>query len=173
MHGERPATHRVTESSMINGTADVIPWDNAQEQLANADGYWLATVSEDGRPHVMRILAVWASDALHFCTSPASRKGRNLGSGAPCVISTETDRYDLVLEGDAVRVTDEAELLVVADAYDAKYGWRVTVRGGAFQDAEGAPTAGPPPYYVYRLESRVAFGFGTGEDGFNPTRWSF
>jgi hypothetical protein len=32
----------------------------------------------------------------------------------------------------------------VAEAYAAKYEWPVTVRDGAF-DADGAPTAGPPP----------------------------
>jgi hypothetical protein len=50
--------------------------------------------------------------------------------------------------------------------------WHVTVRDGAFHDAEGAPTAGPPPYDVYEVRPTSVFGFGT--DGtFSPTRWQF
>ena len=67
-------------------------------------------------------------------------------------------------------MTAEKRLAHVAEAYDAKYGWRLTVRDGAFHDAEGAPTAGPPPYDVYELIPTTAYGFGT--DGtFAPTRW--
>ncbi len=46
------------------------------------------------------------------------------------------------------------------------------MRDGAFHDAEGAPTAGPPPYDVYEVTAETAYGFGT--DGtFAPTRWRF
>jgi hypothetical protein len=71
-----------------------------------------------------------------------------------------------------VKVRDESRLKRVADAYAATYGWRVTVRDGAFQDTEGAPTAGPPPYDVYELVPTMAFGFGIDET-FTPTRWRF
>jgi hypothetical protein len=48
----------------------------------------------------------------------------------------------------------------------------VTVREGAFHDAEGAPTAGPPRYDVYEVAPAIVFGFAT--DGtFGPTRWRF
>jgi hypothetical protein len=77
-----------------------------------------------------------------------------------------------VLEGEAARTTDEAGLRRVADAYASKYDWQVTVRDGAFHDAEGAPTAGPPPHDVYEVTPTSVFGFG--KDGtFSPTRWQF
>ena len=73
----------------------------------------------------------------------------------------------------AARLTDEAGLRRVAAIYAAK-GWHVTVRDGAFQDTEGAPTAGPPPYDVYVVTPTVAFGFGTGAENWDhPTRWRF
>jgi hypothetical protein len=50
--------------------------------------------------------------------------------------------------------------------------WQLTVRDGAFQNAEGVPTAGPQPYDVYRVTPRVVFGFGT-DEAFSPTRWRF
>jgi hypothetical protein len=53
-----------------------------------------------------------------------------------------TDTMDVVLEGTATRVTDEAAMQRVAQAYRAKYGWPVSVTGGAFDTPHGAPTAG-------------------------------
>ena len=55
---------------------------------------------------------------------------------------------DVVVEGVAARVDDDATLQRVAAAYDAKYGWPVTIVDGAFDAPYGAPTAGPPPYEV-------------------------
>ena len=47
----------------------------------------------------------------------------------------------------------------------------MTVRDGAFY-ADGAPTAGPPPYEVYEVTPATAFGFPTDET-FTATRWRF
>ncbi|HEV2894753.1 MAG TPA: pyridoxamine 5'-phosphate oxidase family protein, partial [Actinomycetota bacterium] len=69
------------------------------------------------------------------------------------------------------KVADEPTLRRVAEAYAAKYGWRVEVSEGAFH-ADGAPTAGPPPYEVYAVAPSTAFAFGT-DESFSPTRWSF
>jgi hypothetical protein len=46
------------------------------------------------------------------------------------------------------------------------------VRDGAFHDTEVAPTADPPPYDVYEVIPKTAFGFGT-DESFSPTRWDF
>ncbi len=35
-----------------------------------------STVRPDGRPHVTPLLAVWADDALHFCTGPGRAQGQ-------------------------------------------------------------------------------------------------
>jgi nitroimidazol reductase NimA-like FMN-containing flavoprotein (pyridoxamine 5'-phosphate oxidase superfamily) len=154
------------------GDSRATAWEEARRRLAEGDTYWLATVRPDGRPHLMPVLAVWAEGALHFCTGGATRKGKNLARNPHCVIAVGMDGLDVVLEGEAARTTDEAGLRRVADAYGSKYDWQVTVRDGAFHDAEGAPTAGPPPYDVYEVTPTSVFGFGT--DGtFSPTRWQF
>lgn len=119
----------------------------------------------------MPVLAVWVDGALHFCAGEASRKARNLARSPQCVIVTSSPALDLVVEGDAVKVSDEAKLQRVADGYASKYAWEVTVRHGAF-DAEDAPTAGPPPYEVYEVTPTTIFAFGT--DGtVGSTRWRF
>lgn len=101
-----------------------------------------------------------------------TRKAKNLARNSHCVITVEEEPLDLVVEGEAAKVRDAATLRRVADAYASTYGWHVTVRDGAFHDAGGAATAGPPPYDVYEVIPTIAFGFGTDET-FPPTRWRF
>jgi hypothetical protein len=86
----------------------------------------------------------------------------------------EQEPFDLVVEASASKVRDAATLERVAGAYASVYGWRVTVREGAFDGTEGAPTAGPPPYDVYELSPVKAFAFGIDAAmTFVPTRWRF
>ena len=147
------------------------PWAEARGRLADADSYWLATGRPDGLPHLVPVLAVWVDDALHFVASPSSRKAKNLARDAHCVITARRDALDLVVEGTAAKVSDEARLHRVAEVYASKYDWHVTMRDGAFY-ADGAPTAGPPPYEVYEVTPTMSFGFPTDET-FRPTRWRF
>jgi nitroimidazol reductase NimA-like FMN-containing flavoprotein (pyridoxamine 5'-phosphate oxidase superfamily) len=148
-------------------------WSEAREHLEGTSAtYWLATVSPDGRPHVRPILAVWVEGRLYFCASGRSRKARNLALDPRCAVTVEVEPIDLVVEGLARTVGDSEELRQVADAYASAYDWHVTVRDGAFNDTEGAPTAGPPPYDVYEVVSKTAFAFGT-DESFSPTRWDF
>jgi hypothetical protein len=97
----------------------------------------------------MPVLGVWVDGALCFSAGEASRKGKNLARDPRCVVTAGSRRaLDLVVEGEAAKVSDMVTLHRVAEAYASKYGWRVTVRDGAFY-ADGAPNAGPPPYAVY------------------------
>lgn len=147
-------------------------WDAARERMEQAATSWLATVRPDGAPHLRPVLAVWLEGVAYACTGPATRKGRDLARGARCAIATGWSDLDLVVEGDAVRVTDEARLRRVADAFRSRYGWPVEARDGALVGADGAPTAGPPPYHVYAVRPAVAYGFGTA-DTLGATRWRF
>jgi nitroimidazol reductase NimA-like FMN-containing flavoprotein (pyridoxamine 5'-phosphate oxidase superfamily) len=157
----------------INKT-QVISWETARTYLAESRYFWLATVREDGQPQIRPVLAVWVEGTLYSTTNPATRKGRNLIRSSRFSIATSTDDLDLIVEGKAIRVTDEAEVKRVAEAYAAKYEWIVEIRDGAFDAPYGAPTASAPPYYVYRLQPQVVFGLGTNET-FAPrsTRWRF
>lgn len=154
--------------------AAVIPWAEARDRLAASDFYWLATVAPDGHPHVRPVLAVWVDGALYSTTNPDTPKGRSLAAHPPCAVTTSTDGIDLVVEGVAARVLDDAALHRVAEAYRVKYDWPVTVRDGAFDAPYGAPSAGPPPYQPYAVTPTVVFGLGTNEN-FAPrsTRWRF
>jgi Pyridoxamine 5'-phosphate oxidase len=157
---------------MIPGAAPT-RWDWVGEHLRQSTAtYWLATVRHDGAPHVRPVLAVWVDGGLYVCMGPGTRKAGNLARDPRCVVTVEVEPLDLAVEGNAVMVRDEAVLARVAQAYDATYGWRVTVRNGAFDAAGGAPTAGPPPYHVYEVVPATAYGFGT-DERLVPTRWRF
>ncbi len=158
---------------MLTGEdVEPIPWAEARERLAGERFYWLATVHADGRPHVRPVLAVWVEGALYSSTNPTARKGRNLAADPRCSVTARTDDMDVVVEGTAARVTDQETLARVAEEYRSKYGWPVEVEDGAFDAPYGAPTAGPPPYVVYRIAPVQVFAFGT-DDALGPrtTRW--
>jgi nitroimidazol reductase NimA-like FMN-containing flavoprotein (pyridoxamine 5'-phosphate oxidase superfamily) len=149
-------------------------WATARGELRDAQLYWLSTVRPDGRPHVTPLLGVWLDGALYFCTGATERKARNLTQNPRCVLTTGRntldDGVDLVVEGEAVEVSDEAELRIVADAYESKYGPRVTAPEGTWFGLGDTIRGGNA--LVYRVAPSTAFGFGKG-NRFSQTRWSF
>ena len=152
---------------------DPIPWSRAVEQLEaeSTKNFWLATVRPDGRPHVAGVGALWVDGKLYIVSGPETRKSRNLAQNPACVISVSLPNLDLVIEGTAERVTDEATLQHVAAQYNAR-GWPARVRDGAFTAEYSAPSAGPPPWYLYVLTPVTAFGVGSAEPN-GATRWTF
>jgi nitroimidazol reductase NimA-like FMN-containing flavoprotein (pyridoxamine 5'-phosphate oxidase superfamily) len=157
------------------------PWVEADRALEEARTFWISTVRPDGRPHVTTLIAVWMDQALYFTTGPTERKGRNLAENPHCILTTGCnveEGMDIVVEGDAVRVTDDAKLQRIADAYETKYGsfWHFDVRDGAFhQDvssAPGQPEADEVEAWVYEVAPAKVLGFGKGEV-YSQTRWRF
>ena len=160
------------QSIATNQVATVTPWAEAEKQLVDVRHFWLATVRPDGRPHVMPLFAVWLDGTLYFTAGETTRKAKNLALNPHCVITAAGDGLDLIVEGEAVKVRDEATLRRVADGYAAKYGWQVTVRDGAYLAEYGAPSAGPPPYDLYGVRLKKVFGLSMKEP-FGASRWRF
>jgi hypothetical protein len=98
----------------------------------------------------------------YFTSGPGTRKSRNLARDARCVVSVATQPFDLVVEGTAERVIDPDELHAVADKCVAD-GWPASVDGDALTAEFSAPSAGPPPWYVYRFVPTTVFALGTAE----------
>ena len=163
-------TTEVDKRFSSEGAAPV-PWDDARQHLEAAEIFWLSTVRPDGRPHVTPLLAVWLDDALHFCTGEDERKRKNLAGNDRCILTTGCNRYgeglDVIVEGRAERITDDAMLQSLAAAWEAKYGsdWHFDVRHGAFV-SEGHEA------WVYRVTPETAFGYARGDKG-SQTRWRF
>jgi len=83
------------------------------------------------------------------------------------------------VEGDAVKVTGNAKVRWVADAFASTMQWPLEVRDGAVM-GPNAPTAGSPPYAVFELTPKTVVGLpgvaGMGEGqaaSFRATRWRF
>jgi hypothetical protein len=172
-----------TEQPLVEGQAGVTPWEVALERLehpAPGQNHWLATVRPDGRPHLMPIIAFWIDGAFHFLAGEGTRKGQNLAADGRCVIGTGNltmPSLDLVVEGHAKPITDVATVARLAKEFDGE-GWPLEARGSEIYGPHG-PTAGPPPYAIYRLEPTKVFGlpgmFGMfeSEEHHKATRWTF
>ena len=123
----------------------------------NAWTTWLATLNEDGSPHVTPVGAMWLDGTFWFQTGTGTRKSRNVARDRRCSVAVSIDGADVVLEGDAVRVTESDALARIAKAW-ADNGWPAEpdASGAGITAPFNAPLQGPPPWNVYRIEPRSA-----------------
>src|SRR5438270_11589658 len=110
--------------------------------------FWLSTIDADGRPHMTAVGAFWV-DGRYY----------------------SVHGYDVALEGRASRVTDDVLLQRLAEVF-AEGGWAPTVADGGSTHEYSAPSAGPPPWYVYEFMPEDAYAVATKEPG-GATRWTF
>lgn len=134
---------------------------------------WLSTTNPDGSPHVTGVGGLYAEGAFWFQSGDRARKARNIARDPRCALSIATEEFDLVVEGEAQRVTDPATVAAMAARWAAE-GWpaRVDESGRALTAEFNAPSAGPPPWFVYRVTPRSATALQTVGAG-GATRWRF
>ena len=150
--------------------AKATPWDDARRAIEKAELFWISTVRADGRPHVTPLPAVWQDGAIYFCTGAAEQKGVNIAKNPNCVLTTGNNAWksglDIVIEGPARRVIDEAHLRRLADAWESKYhgDWHFDVANGAFQGDAGEAL-------VFEVVPAKVLAFAKGE--FAQTRYRF
>jgi nitroimidazol reductase NimA-like FMN-containing flavoprotein (pyridoxamine 5'-phosphate oxidase superfamily) len=154
--------------------AEPRPWSEARSTLDEAEIYWLSTVRPDGRPHVTPVAAVWNDNALVFGTGPTERKAHNLASNAKVILTTGTNRlddgFDIVVEGEAVRLTDAEVLRPISKAFIEKYADMFVYD---IEDDGTASNRGGGEVLLFRVAPVKAFGFWRGDGGFSQTRWRF
>jgi nitroimidazol reductase NimA-like FMN-containing flavoprotein (pyridoxamine 5'-phosphate oxidase superfamily) len=152
--------------------AEATPWETAREVLETAQLSWVTTVRADGRPHVTPLVPVWLDDAVHFTTGPGEQKAVNLATNPQVVMTTGCNRWDqgldVMVEGEARRVTDPATLERLAAAWATKWDgqWRFEVADGGFAPV-GADPHGPVLVFAVKAAKVLAFGKGT----FSHTRY--
>jgi len=155
--------------------SEALVWSRAAAALAassSADAtFFLGTVGPDGRAHAAGVGALWHDGDLYFPSGPGLRKSRDLAANPSCTLSVHLSGIDLVLEGSAARVTDGSTLETVAARYRDS-GWPAEVAGDAFTAPYSAPSAGPPPWHLYRFTPTVVTGIATAEPH-GATRWTF
>ena len=149
-----------------------IPWTRALKQLAaNSGTYWLATARPGAGPHVAAVGALWVDGNVYFVSGARTRKSRDIAKNPRCAVSISLKDLDVVIEGAARKVRDEATLKRLAKRY-ATQGWPAIVKDRAFTYEYSAPSAGPPPWDLYVIAPVTAFGVATAEPH-GATRWRF
>ncbi len=104
---------------------DALPWGRPREALIASSASpdvtsFLGTILPDGRPHSAGLGAIWYDGDMYFTCSPITRKARNLAANPLCTLSARLKGIDLVLEGEAHRVTDPATLEATVQIYRAE-----------------------------------------------------
>ncbi|RPI12091.1 MAG: pyridoxamine 5'-phosphate oxidase family protein [Actinobacteria bacterium] len=145
-------------------------WNDTVRVLEAAQLSWITTVRPDGRPHVSPLVAVWLDGIIHFTTGAQEQKARNLRANSHTILTTGCNDWDsgldVVIEGDAVQVTDDSTLQRLADAWRTKWDgrWQFEVSGGRFHHE-----AGEALVFAVAPTKVLAFGKGT----FSHTRHQF
>lgn len=140
-----------------DGGSGLMPWSWATDRLIKSHNYYLATTRPDDRPHVMPIWGLWMDDSFYFSTGRQSRKARNLMANPNCVICTEKLNESLIVEGTAEEVEAVSLPATIAEAYFAKYGWKLD------------PAMGP----IFRVRPMIVFGFDENDFTGASTKWTF
>ena len=152
------------------GAADGLPpvdWTAVNERLEagsapaeeahNSRTTWLTTINEDGSPHVTAVGALWLDGTFWFQTGARTRQSKNLTLDPRCTVAVSIRDADVVFEGRAARVTDSGMVARLAEAW-ARQGWpaQPDESGTGITAPFNAPSQGPPPWNVYRIEPRSA-----------------
>ena len=163
----------------------VIEWSQVETQLAdllthddprslNRSTFWLTTLNADGSPHVTSVGALWHAGSCWFQTGERTRKARNLARDQRCTISVATKGFDVMVSGEARRVTDPT---IVAEIG----------RRGRRADGPRSPTSREPASRHHstrrcldhrrgsctRSKARTVTAVGTAEDTPGSMRWRF
>ena len=171
-----PVTKMDTRFSESDGVATT--WEETRRVLETAEIFWLSTVRADGRPHVTPVVAVWHDEAIHFSTADTEQKAVNLRRNPHVILTTGCNHWreglDVVVEGDAVRITDHDMLerlaRVWATAWDGR--WQYLVRDGYFYHYdEDEQTVLPDAILVFAVKPTKVFAFAKGH--FSHTRHQF
>jgi len=148
-----------------------VSWSETRRALEDAQLFWVTSVRPDGRPHSTPLVAIWLDDALHFSTGETEQKAHNLATNPNVLLTTGDNGWkgglDVVVEGAAVRVTDEALLGRLAEAWREKWDgqWQFEARDGVFHHPHGGTAL------VFRVEPTKVLAFGKGT--FTHTRHRF
>src|SRR4030095_5142660 len=101
-----------------------LPWSRPHDLLVASPAqpgtqYFLGTSRPDGRPHAASVGAAWLDGDLYFTSGPGTRKSRNLAANPASTFAVGLEGIDLVLEGEAARVTDPPTLERLGPLYRA------------------------------------------------------
>lgn len=155
---------------------DALPWSRATSALEGISHenitWFLSTVDPGGAPHSAGVGAVWCDGGLYFVSGPGTQKSKNLKAWPEASMGVSLPGMDLVFEGLTTRITDAPTLERLAKHYREEGGWPAEVEGDGFTAPFTAPSAGPPPWNLYRLDFGSVYCVAS-EEPYGATRWRF
>lgn len=169
-----PVTKLDTRYSEPDGV--VMSWEQTRRVLETAELFWLSTVRADGRPHVTPVMAVWHDGALHFSAAATEQKAVNLRGNLHVILTTGCNHWkeglDVVVEGNAVRITDQGSLERLASVWATTWDgrWKYLVRDGCFYHYDEHEVLAES-IFVFSVKPTKIFAFAKGR--FSHTRHRF
>jgi len=103
----------------------LLPWSHVIERMAEAQNYWVCTISPDGRPHATPVWGLWLDDRLYFGGGPQTRRNRNLAENPAVCVHLESGSDVVILHGDAheLRAPDQSLVTRLIEVSTRKYGY--------------------------------------------------
>ena len=161
----------------INGKLDTrfseatqpVGWQQVSDALAAAELYWLTTVRKDGRPHTTPLIGAWVDGGFVFCTGPEEQKAQNLMHSTAVTVTTGVntwnDGLDVVVEGNAERVTGLETVARLADDIREKYQgvWDFTPHDDGFGHTDDSGNSHIA--YVFRVPAAKVLAFAKSPHG--------
>lgn len=101
-----------------------VEWVHVVRRLTDAEGYWLATVTPSGRPHVVPIWGVIVDGELYLETgAPETIKNRNLRQNPNVAVHLDGVTDTIIVRGLAEPIRPDPDSLgaALATAFHAKY----------------------------------------------------
>jgi nitroimidazol reductase NimA-like FMN-containing flavoprotein (pyridoxamine 5'-phosphate oxidase superfamily) len=119
--------------------------------MAQAQHYWICTVSPEGQPHATPVDGVWLDGQLYFGGSPETRRHRNLLANPAACVHLGSGADVVILHGEARRfqAPDRDLAIRLSDASNSKYGYGQKPED--YETAEG----------MYIFQPQVAFAWTT------------
>jgi hypothetical protein len=117
------------------------------------------------------LVAIWLDEMLHFCTGEGEQKAVNLRDNQSVILMTGCNQWDggmdIVVEGRAVRVTDQSTLGRLAESWTHKWdgSWNYEPSAEGFKGDDN----GSILVFAVRPEKVLVFAKGT----FSHTRHAF
>src|SRR5829696_2397377 len=118
--GEADGLPAIHWSLVETQLTDLLTGDDPQSP--NRSTFWLTTLNADASPHVTSVGALWHAGSCWFQTGEGTRKARNVARDPRCTISVATKGFDVMVAGDARRVTDPSVVAEIAALW-AQSGW--------------------------------------------------
>jgi PPOX class probable F420-dependent enzyme len=97
-------------------------WRAIEARLGREATIWLATVRNDGRPHLVPVWFVWYKERIYLTTAGTSQKYTNLRYNQQVALSL-TDPYNVVVVEGEAHATDRHTTDEVAEQFVHKYEW--------------------------------------------------